>query len=207
MKKCNHCGSELEDSVKFCLFCGSDNHTPTTNDVNIDQTQSPDVTPIQPTATVESGGNGNIVAGIVGAFLFSLIGALFYFVMFQLEIIAGVAGLLMFVLANFGYRLFAQTKNKACIPALVVSFIFMLIMIFIAEYVSVSYILYGELKGYGFTFFETVKITHEFISDPEVMPDFIKDLAFAYIFGIIGCISNIVEIVKANKKQASYPAK
>ncbi len=156
---------------------------------------------------VDSDGNGNILFGIVGAFLFSLIGGLFYFVMFQLEIIAGIAGFLMFVLANFGYRLFAQTKNKACIPALVVSFIFMLIMIFVAEYVSISYVLYGELQGYGFTFFETIKITPEFIKDPEVMPDFIKDLAFAYIFGIVGCISNIVEIVKANKKQASHPSK
>ena len=37
-------------------------------------------------------GNGNILAGAVGAFLFALIGGVLYFVVYQIGFIAGICG-------------------------------------------------------------------------------------------------------------------
>ena len=129
MKKCNVCGTQTEDQTKFCAACGSSDFSVTESEI---------VNSAQDVSELETG-HGNIIAGIVGAFLFSLIGGLLYFVVYQIGIIAGICGLVIFVLANFGYGLFAKTKNKASLVALIVSIVSMIVMIFLAEYFCLSF--------------------------------------------------------------------
>ena len=106
MKKCIKCGALNEDNVNFCATCGSSDFT----DMNAQPTNTPNYN----SDGVALNENGNIIAGVVGAFLFSLIGGLAYFLIYQLGIIAGISGLIIFVLANFGYNLFA-IKLKATV--------------------------------------------------------------------------------------------
>jgi len=213
MKKCNKCGAQVEDQSNFCTLCGGSDFSAvaTNNEQPIQQLNEqvqnypPIYTPAYQVQEVEAGdetdkGNGNILAGVVGAFLFSLIGGLLYFVIYQIGVIAGICGLAIFVLANFGYNLFAK-GNKNTIVSLVVSIIMMIVMIFLAEYVSLSFEIFQTFKDEGITIFDAIRATPEFLAEPEIGNAVAGDLAFAYIFGFIASISNIVNIVKARKKK------
>lgn len=212
MKKCNNCGTQNEEQANFCVSCGSSDFSANEQSVqNLnDQVQGQDDSPIyNPAYQVQNNesndtdinDNGNIIAGIVGAFLFSIIGGLLYFVIYQVGIIAGICGLVIFVLANFGYGLFAKTKNKASVVGLFSSIIITIIMIFLSEYICLSFEIFQAYKDLGITIFDAIRATPEFLSEPEISKAVAGDLAFAYIFGFIATIGNIVNIVKARKKQ------
>lgn len=214
MKKCNLCGVILDDDATFCTACGSSDlsvqkgfggsgaqnaEKPDNTEYTVlSENQDNAAIPAQPDLE-----NGNVIAGVVGAFLFSLIGGALYFVVYQFGFIAGICGLVTFVLANFGYSLFAK-GNKNTAIGIAVSIIMTLIMIFIAEYLSLSYEIFKAAKEAGtqvqISFFEAVKITPEFLEDPEVRGAVAKDLVFAYALGIIASIGNIVNIVKSKKQ-------
>ena len=212
MKMCNKCRAQVEDQSNFCTSCGGSDFSAiaTNNEQPIQQLNEqvqnypPIYIPTYQTQTVEPAeqdlGNGNVIAGIVGAFLFALIGGLLYFVIYQIGVIAGICGLAIFVLANFGYNLFAK-GNKNTIVSLVVSIVMMIVMIFLAEYVSLSFEIFQTFKDEGITIFDAIRATPEFLAEPEIGNAVAGDLAFAYIFGFIASISNIVNIVKARKKK------
>lgn len=193
MKKCNTCGMMNEENSNFCQSCGS---------TDFAESKAAEPAPeiaAEPAVLPKADGNGNIVAGIVGAFLFSLIGAALYFIVYQLGVIAGVCGLVTFILANFGYGLFAGTKNKNSIVGLISAIVMMLIMIFVAEYFCISYEIFQIYKDEGITIFDAVRATPDFLVEPELAKAVGSDLCFAYIFGIIASISNIINIIKSRK--------
>ena len=142
----------------------------------------------------------NVIAGIVGAFLFSLIGGLLYFVIYQCGFIAGICGLVIFILAFFGYGLFSKNKSRTSIAGLITSILMTIVMIFLAEYICLSFEIYQTFKTeVDITFFDAVRLTPEFLSEPEISGAVIGDLAIAYIFSFAATIGNIVSIVKARK--------
>ena len=55
----------------------------------------------------------NILAGAVGAFLFSLVGGILWFVLYQIGYLAAISGLVGVICAVKGYTFFAKTKKKA----------------------------------------------------------------------------------------------
>ena len=195
MKKCNRCGALADDQSRYCTLCGSSEFTSAETDP---ASQSPQA---ESAPVVDINDNGNIIAGIVGAFLFSLLGGLLYFLIYQLNVIAGICGLAIFVLANFGYGLFAKTKNKASIVALIVSIVMMGITIYLAEYLCLSFEIYQTFKTSGVTFLDAVDATSEFLAYPELHDAFVEDLVFAYVFGFLASIGNISSIIKARKNK------
>ena len=54
----------------------------------------------------------NVLAGIVGAFLFSLVGAAVYFILNLFGYIASISGLIGAVCAVKGYAVFAKKESK-----------------------------------------------------------------------------------------------
>ncbi len=206
MKKCNACATQLDDQAAFCSVCGSSDLSKieTLNGQPVDGGANA-TTPVMPSYPAPSApvdnGHGNIVAGIVGAVLFAIIGAALYFVVYQMGFIAGICGLVMFVLADFGYGLFAQTKNKTSLVRLAAAVISMLVMIFVAEYLCLSYEIFQAYKEFDVTFFEAFKATPEFLTDPEISGAVIEDLIFAYGFGLLATIGNISQVIKARKNK------
>ena len=146
-------------------------------------------------------GNGNILAGAVGAFLFALIGGVLYFVVYQIGFIAGICGLVIFILANFGSGLFAKSAKNS-IAGLIASIVSMLIVIFAAEYFCLSYENFQAYKELDITFFEAVRATPDFLAEPEVQSAVIEELVIAYALGILASVGNIINIVKARKAAA-----
>ncbi len=192
MKTCKYCGTQVEDTAKFCIACGA-------GEFSGDPESQPAVavgSPVQPAqAAADINDNGNVLAGIVGAFLFALIGGFLYFVIYQAGIIAGICGLVIFVLANFGYGLLARTQNKLSLVGLISAIAATVVMIFVAEYVSIAYAFYNENKEYLRDFFEAIRILPDYL----VYEEFFKEMAMAYLFAFIASIGNIVNIIKARK--------
>lgn len=226
MKKCNSCGAQIDEQAKFCHLCGSADFAAATIPQQAQQPYQQAQQPYQAPATppvfnsgyqaqnppypaqnapgyqAADNGNGNVLAGFVGAFLFSIIGGLLYFVIYQAGVIAGICGLVIFVLANFGYGLFARTKNKASTAGLIASIAAMVVMIFVAEYFCISFEIYQDYKNYvDITIFDAIEATPDFLDIPEVGDAFVEDLGFAYLFGFAASIGNIANIVKARKQK------
>ena len=199
MKRCGKCGAQLYDQDTVCTYCGSAEITDaeTTQQGGFQQVNTPVAQPVNNMETAQ--GSGNIIAGAVGAFLFSIIGGLLYFVIYQLGVIAGICGLIIFVLANFGYNLFAKPGNKNSLVGLVVSIIAMIAMIYLAEYFCISFEIFQIFKDQGITIFDAINATPNFLAEPSVKEAFIGDLGFAYLFGGIASLSNIINIFKARK--------
>ena len=211
MKICSTCGAQIDDQARFCTMCGSadlvEMAPPVQQTQQYDQGQvthqhyAPAYQQQNIESTSEDSGNGNILAGAVGAFLFALIGGLLYFVVYQIGFIAGICGLVTFVLANFGYGLFAKTKNKSSKVGLVISIVMMLLIIFLAEYFCVSFEIFNVYKSEGINIFDAIRATPEFLAESEISSAFAQDLVFAYIFGIVASISDIAKIAKGKNKK------
>ena len=208
MKKCSFCGANSDDDAKFCPSCGgsdfSEVGTEQGSTLNGEQTVSQPVVSVQPEQPVAPAApvRENIVAGAVGAFLFSLIGVALYVLIYQANIISGICGLVIFVLASFGYGVFARTKNRSSVPNIVVSVIVMAAMIFISEYICISLEIYKVYSDIGITFFDAVSSVPEFLSVPEIRSDFLKELAWAYLFGFAVSASYIVRLVRERKNRS-----
>lgn len=215
MKKCNNCGAQLEEDVKYCSYCGSANledvvqsegqtaseeQTAATEGLQFEGTPVfANQAVIEPDDGIDK--NGNVLAGAVGALLFSVIGGVIYFLVYQLGFIAGICGLVTFILASFGYDLFAKPKGKNSIAGLISAIIATLVMIFVAEYLCISYEIFQVFKEEGITFFDAVRATPDFLTEPELMGAVVKDIAMSYLFTFLACINNISNIIKANKKK------
>lgn len=145
----------------------------------------------------------NIIAGIVGAFLFSLIGGLLYFIIYQIGFIAGITGLVIFVLANFGYGLFSGRKNS--IKGIVVSIICLIVTTLLAEYLCIAYVVFDAYKEYDVSFFAAIRSAYYFIIDPEIglLGDVIYDVLFALVLGALSAFGSIRTAIRAGKAPAA----
>ena len=140
----------------------------------------------------------NVIAGIVGAFLFSLIGGALYFIIYQFGYIAGICGLVTVVLATFGYQLFSGVKSS--VKGIIIAIITSILAIVLAEYLGLSYTIYDEFKAlYEISFFDAVRATPDFLAEGEIMAAFLKDLAIAFVLGAVASIGNIRSAVAANR--------
>ena len=142
----------------------------------------------------------NVLAGVVGAVLFSLVGGALYFIVYQLGYIAGIVGLAVFFLARVGYDLFGKAKGINSKIRLITCIIATIVAIFVAECLCLSYEIFETYKDvYDITFFDAVAVTPDFLAEPDIYEPIIGDLAFAYIFGGLAIVSDIIAKKKAEK--------
>ncbi len=160
--------------------------------------------PVKPAPTEQKA--ENIPAGIVGAFLFSLIGAALYFIIYQIGYIAGICGFLIVILAGFGYQLFSGKKNS--LIGIITSVVMLLVMIPLAEYVSLGYAVYdafGADPELAISFFDAMRIVPEVTTEMELWPDVLKEIGIGYLLGILASASNI-SVALRNRKAARAAA-
>ena len=147
----------------------------------------------------------NVLAGIVGAFLFSLSGGILWYVLYQLGFIAGISALVGVIAAIKGYALFSKKEN---IKGIIISVIIASIVIIIAWYLCLATDAYnayadwyaaGEID-YTITFAEAVRGSYLFLTEPDIGMAYLKDLGFGIIFGIIGCVQPVRDALNKAKK-------
>ncbi len=215
MKRCNYCGTVAEDNVNFCASCGAQAFTPMDNQnpapnmgnqppapgMGYQPYAAPAPNPVMPAAPAATNinENGNIALGFLGALLFSVLGGVVYVLLYQAEIVASIAGFLMFFLAGVGYRLFAKTKNKCSIAGLVCSIIVTAVMVYLAQYVGAAWTI-KDVFGSNMSLLEAVEALPEWLKLPGMQDAFNSDLTMGYVFAAIGCAGSIIAIIKERKQ-------
>ena len=147
----------------------------------------------------------NVIAGLVGAFLFVLLGGVLWFIIYQFGFLSAISGLVTVVCANFGYRTFAKTIS---LKGVIISSIIAVLVIGIAWYMALSYDVFKAFKqwydagevAYTVTFPEAVRGAYVFLQEPEIAGSYFKDLAIGVILCIVGAFSFVKNAVRAAKK-------
>ena len=155
----------------------------------------------------------NVLAGVAGAFLFSLVGGILWFVLYQIGYLAAISGLIGVICAVKGYTFFAKTKNES-IRCLVISIITTVVVLAISWYFCVAYDIYlayqdwfaaGEVD-FTYTFFESVQVVPYFFTDSEILVAYLKDLGLGLLFAGLGVIYYLSLREKRMKKQQAAEA-
>ena len=155
----------------------------------------------------------NVLAGAVGAFLFSLVGGILWFVLYQIGFLAAVSGLVGVVCAVKGYTFFAKTKKEST-KCLVISTVIAVLVLAVAWYVCVAYDIYlayqewfeaGEVD-FTYTFFESIQVVPYFFAEPEVLTAYLGDLLKGLLCAALGVISYLASHEKKKKQQAELEA-
>ena len=148
----------------------------------------------------------NVVAGIVGAFLFSLAGGVLWFVFYLLGFIAGISGVIGAVCAIKGYTLFAKKEST---KGIVISVIMSLLVIVLAWYLCLGYDIYAAYQewfamgevDFTLTFFESVQAAPLFLADSEIAVGYLTDLGLGLLFCVIGGGSYVYNKIKQSKQK------
>lgn len=129
----------------------------------------------------------SIVAGLVGAFLGSLVGVVCTVVIGQLGYVASVSGLIMAVGALKGYELLGGTLSK---KGAVISSVLILIMTYLAHRLTLALAVADAL---GIGIFDSFQIVPALVSEGIVEARaYWGDLATLYLFTLLGAVPTII---------------
>lgn len=151
----------------------------------------------------------NVLFGAVGAFLFSLVGGGFVYVLLNMAgFLSALSGLIGVVCAIKGYTFFAKGESKR---GLIISVVIAAVVLIIAWYISFcldmveAYQIWfeqGEVE-YAPTFFEYLPFAHY---DLMVNPAYFIDLLISLALGAVGCGSYVSQMLKRQKAVAAQQA-
>lgn len=180
-------------------FSMNENFEPQIIENQTEDTQTP---PAQPLELAKE----NVLAGIVGAFLFSLAGGAIWFILYQIGFLAAISGIVGVVCAIKGYAIFGKRES---VKGIVLSTIIAFLVIVIAWYACLSYDVYlayqewyanGEVD-YAPTIFESVANAYLFLTEAEIALAYFKDLGIGLIFCVAGAFGYVkAAIGKAKTK-------
>lgn len=148
----------------------------------------------------------NVVAGVVGAFLFSLVGGVLWFLLYQMGYIAAISGFIGIICAMKGYSFFSKGESK---KGIIISVVVTVVVLVIAWYMCLASDVYAAYKewfangevDYAPTFFESVRGAYVFLQEPDVGPAYLKDLGLGLVFCAIGAVSSVSKAFKRIKMQ------
>ena len=164
------------------------NFTPEVVDNTPETTRIP---PVQPASQEE-----NILAGIVGAFLFALAGGIIWFVLYQIGFLAAISGIIGVVCAIKGYAVFGKRES---VKGVIISTVIAFLVIVLAWYFCLSYDVYRAYQDwyangdvdFTLTFFESVATAYTFFAEPEIAIAYLKDLGIGLVFCVIGAFGYV----------------
>lgn len=145
----------------------------------------------------------NTLAGVVGAFLFSLVGGVVAFILAQIGYVAAISGLVTIILAIFGYGLFSGTRKSGkpiTKKTIIICALITAVTLLAAEYVSWAYAAYQEFVVYDetITLFDCLRIFPMLLVESELVSSFLLELLLSYGLAAIGCYSYIKNLVTKN---------
>ena len=146
----------------------------------------------------------NVIAGVVGAFLFSLVGGILWFVLYAIGYIASISGLVGVICAIKGYSIFAKKEST---KGIVIATVIAVLVIVVAWYFGIGYEIY-DLYRYWFetgeveftvTFFDAVWGVPMYLFDPEYTWLFLKDLLIGLMFCVFGAGGYVINEIRNSK--------
>ncbi|MEE1155082.1 MAG: hypothetical protein UH241_08010 [Acutalibacteraceae bacterium] len=150
-----------------------------------------------PTPPVEH--KENVFLGIIGAFLFSLVGGILWYVLYQIGIIAAISGFVGTMAAVYGYFIFSKGES---LVGVIISVVISLLVLVGAWYVCLAtevYNLSQELYNtqyidYQVTFVESFGLVPELLAAPKIGFECWKDLIFGLIFALAGSVKHLASL-------------
>ncbi len=146
----------------------------------------------------------NVLAGIVGAFLFALVGGILWFILDRVDFVAGISGIVGVIAANRGYTFFAKGSSK---KGIIISSIIAILVLVLAWYLCFSLDLYqvheewyanGEID-YMPTYFECVASGYLYFSDAEIAFSYIKILLIGLALAVVSTIPTFKQLMQNQK--------
>lgn len=142
------------------------------------------------------GKKGNIITGIVGALLGSLIGVAAWVAVYRLGYIAAIIGLVLIVCTFKGYSMFGGKLNAL---GIIICVAISAGMLYVAEQLSVAWEILDYFGAdYGISFAQAYRSIPQFMQDNDFKMAVIQDLAYGYIFMAVGGFSTIWQTYKKN---------
>lgn len=146
----------------------------------------------------------NVLAGTVGALLFSLVGGILWFVLYQFGRLAAISGLVGVICSIKGYTFFAK---KESFKGIIIAIIAALVVLLIAWYLCLAkdvYDAHQEWYNSGLilspiSFTESVKTAHLYLEDSEIAGAYLTDLGIGLLLCAVGSASYIATAVKRIK--------
>ena len=152
----------------------------------------------------------NTAAGIVGAFLFSLVGGILWFVLYQVGYLAAISGFVGVICAVKGYTFFSKAKKETT-KCIVLSSVAAALVLVLAWYCCVAYDIYlayqdwyavGEVD-FTLTIFESARAVPLFFEENEILVAYLKDLGLGLLFAVLGAFSYVSGLRKKQKAAAA----
>ncbi len=150
----------------------------------------------------------NVLFGIIGAFLFSLVGGVCYVLLGMVGFIASISGLIGVVCAIKGYTFFSKGESK---KGVIISVVIAAIVLIVAWYVGFCIDMLNAYQGW----FETGEVDYvpsffEYfpygVYDLTVNLDYFLNLFISLGLGAVGCWSYVTKMLKREKSMAEAPA-
>ncbi|MBQ5321410.1 MAG: hypothetical protein J6K88_05085 [Oscillospiraceae bacterium] len=146
----------------------------------------------------------NVLAGIIGAFLFALAGGVLWFVLYQVGFLAAISGIVAVICAIKGYAFFAKGES---IKGIVISVIVAFLVIALAWYLCLTLDVYNAHKewfnageiDYMLSFAESFRLSYLYLVDPDVALGYWGDLAIGVLLCVVGCIQPVRQAVAKAK--------
>ena len=87
--------------------------------------------------------------------------------------------------------------GKLNITGVIITSIITIIMVYLANHIPLSIDIYSEFKSYyEITFFDALKSVPDFLSEPSIKVEFMKNLLIGYLLTFIGSASYIKKCYK-----------
>lgn len=146
----------------------------------------------------------NVLAGVVGAFIFSLAGGVLWFVLYMIGFIASISGLVGVICAIKGYQVFSKKEST---KGIVIATVIAVFVIVVAWYFGIAYEIFdvhrywletGEID-YTVTFFDAVGAVPFYLEDPEYTLALLGDLGIGLVFCAFGAGSYVVNKIRNSR--------
>ncbi|MCR5808911.1 MAG: hypothetical protein K6G56_05055 [Clostridiales bacterium] len=208
---CKGCGAMLASDDANCPYCGTlytepEEAEPAAETAEVVESSLEGAEPDHYDPSLESKPRDeepvdeNVGLGIIGAILFGLIGAALYFGLYQLGVLAGICGLVMFALASFGYGLFSGAKKHISLARAITAVIVAVALIFAAEYFCIAFEIFKAFKDEGITLLDAIHAVPLFLQEKEIAGAVIKDLAISYLLSAFAAVPTIIATFKKRKQ-------
>lgn len=143
--------------------------------------------------------SSNVIPGIVGAFLGSLVGVAMWIVVYNLGYIAGLSGAVMVICSMMAYKKFGKCLD---LKGIIICVVLCIGMIYISQRLSLSIELYKEFNDYGYdvSFFDCYKNMFDVLDAADNKSAFWGDLGMGYALFALASTSYIVSTIRNRSK-------
>ncbi|MBR3116348.1 MAG: zinc ribbon domain-containing protein [Bacilli bacterium] len=177
---CPKCGAKIPDSANNCSYCGH----------KIERVVVPPVTNNNPVKEVKK---ENVLLGIVGALIGSIVGVGIVVLLSFVGFIASVAGLVMGICTLKLYEKFAGAISK---KGVIICIVIMILMTVLAENIAFSIQVMNELgeKGYSGDFFDIFFNLYYYMGQGYLNTStYVTNLVMVLAFNVLGSFGYIKE--------------